>query len=159
MIDLKRIYESGNQQTLVNFSDLSYSPAGTGSSATQPSSQPIIRLPDPQFMLECGCRLCGGLEVPQRPYQPIQLSSDLCHHSGETLYFSKGGCGLPVLDAVQNRLSGLEGGDDLVFTDAAVSTFSLRIEVSCSFRPVSEVEPLTPWLSGRGTPRGQGRYV
>jgi hypothetical protein len=97
--------------------------------------------------------------VPQRPYQPIQLSSDICLHNGETLYFSKGGCGLPVLDAVKNRLSGLEGGDNLVFTDATVSTFSLRIEVSCSFHSASGAGPLTPWLSGRGTLRGQERYA
>lgn len=89
----------------------------------------------------------------------MQLSSDLCLHNGETLYFSKGGCGLPVLDAVRNRLSGLEGGDDLVFTDAAVSTFSLRIEVSFSFRYAWGAELLTPWLSGRGTLPGRERYA
>jgi hypothetical protein len=35
-----------------------------------------------------------------------------------------------LVDAVQNRLSGLVGGDDLMFVDTLVSTFSLRIEVS-----------------------------
>lgn len=73
--------------------------------------------------------------MPQRSYQPIQLSPGLVHRRGETLSFSKGGCGVRVVDAVRNRLSGLVGGDDLMFMDAVVSTFSLRIEVSYSFGP------------------------
>ena len=72
--------------------------------------------------------------MPQRAYKPIQLSPDLCLRSGETIYLSKGGCGIRVIDAVGNRLSGLVGGDDLMFVNTTVSTFSLRIEVSCSSR-------------------------
>lgn len=72
--------------------------------------------------------------MPQRAYKPIQLPPDLCLQSGETLCFSKGGCGIRVIDTVKNCLSGLVGGDDLMFINTTVSTFSLRIEVSCSFR-------------------------
>jgi len=72
--------------------------------------------------------------VPQRLYQSVQTSPNLDHRSdGETLGFSKGGCGVRVIDAIENRLSGLVGGDDLMFVRAAVSTFSLRIEVGYSF--------------------------
>ena len=67
--------------------------------------------------------------MPQRPYNPVHPSSGFCHLDGETLSFSKGGCGIHVIDAINNRLSGLLGGDDLVFVNTAVSTFSLRIEV------------------------------
>ena len=48
---------------------------------------------------------------------------------GEIVTFSKGGCGIPLRDAVENRLSGLVGGDDLMFDGFNVSAFSLRIEV------------------------------
>lgn len=48
---------------------------------------------------------------------------------GETVTFSKGGCGIPLRDAVDNRLSGLVGGDDLMFDGFNVTAFSLRIEV------------------------------
>jgi len=47
---------------------------------------------------------------------------------GEVVVFSKGGCGIPLKDAVENRLSGLVGGDDLMFDGFNVSAFSLRIE-------------------------------
>ena len=70
--------------------------------------------------------------MPQRAYGPVQLLPYI--RSGETLCFSKGGCGIRVIDAANNRLSGLVGGDDLMFMNTTVSTFSLRIEVSCSFR-------------------------
>ena len=56
---------------------------------------------------------------------------------GETISFSKGGCGIPLRDAVENRLSGLVGGDDLMFDGFNVSAFSLRIEVgSCVSIPI-----------------------
>lgn len=48
---------------------------------------------------------------------------------GERVTFSKGSCGIPLRDAVDNRLSGLVGGDDLMFDGFNVSAFSLRIEV------------------------------
>ena len=53
---------------------------------------------------------------------------------GEIVPFSKGGCGIPLRDAVENRLSGLVGGDDLMFDGFNVSAFSLRIEVSPAFQ-------------------------
>lgn len=90
-----------------------------------------IHPPGSRLPLKCGCGLCGGLEVPQRAYGPVQLLPYI--QSGETLCFSKGGCGIRVIDAAKNRLSGLVGGDDLMFMNTTVSTFSLRIEV-CSFR-------------------------
>ena len=85
--------------------------------------------PGPALPPRCSCGLCEGLRVPQRPYIPAQMSPDLDQQNGETLTFSKGGCGICLVDAVQNRLSSLVGGDDLVFVDSPVSTFSLRIEV------------------------------
>ena len=98
--------------------------------------------------------------MPQRSYQPVQLSPGLFHRTGETLSFSKGGCGVRVVDAVRNRLSGLVGGDDLMFMDTAVSTFSLRIEVSYSFRlHVGGWGVDSLWLSGRGTVCGREKYV
>jgi len=112
----------------MGFSNLPYPPRDLSSSEMLPPSysihSPSFRLPP-----ECDCGLCGGLEVPQRPYNPAHLPPDLCHRDREILSFSKGGCGIRVVDAVSNRLSGLVGGDDLVFVNTAVSTFSLRIEV------------------------------
>ena len=58
---------------------------------------------------------------------------------GERVTFSKGSCGIPLRDAVDNRLSGLVGGDDLMFDGFNVSAFSLRIEVC----PI----PIPPQLS------------
>lgn len=86
-----------------------------------------------RFNLQCDCGLCNGLEVPQRAYVPVQLGSDAYQRDRETLSFSKGGCGVRLVDAVTNRLSGLVEGDDLMFPEAIVSTFSLRIEVSNRF--------------------------
>ena len=142
----------------MDFPNLHYTSTGPGSSAMLSTSQPI-HPPGPRLPLECSCGLCGGLEVPQRAYKPIQLSPDLCLPSGETLCFSKGECGIRVIDAVKNRLSGLVGGDDLMFMNATVSTFSLRIEVSCSSVSMSGVGVLTLWPSGRGTVCGQERCV
>jgi len=48
---------------------------------------------------------------------------------GELITFSKGGCGIPLRDALENRLSGLVGGDDPMFDGFNVSAFSLRIKV------------------------------
>ena len=92
--------------------------------------------------------------MPQRPYKPVQLSADLCLRNGETVCFSKGGCGIRVIDAVNSNLNGLVGGNDLIFANTAVSTFSLRIEVSCSFG-MSGARVLNLRLSGRGTVCGQ----
>ena len=97
--------------------------------------------------------------MPQRPYQPIQSSPDPGHWNGETLSFSKGGCGIRVLDAAENRLSGLVGGDDFMFVDTAVSTFSLRIEVRCSFGLQVGSWRIDPCHSGRGTVCGRERCV
>jgi len=76
----------------------------------------------------CGCGLCLLQEVPQRRYQSTQISGDGDSRIGETVNFSKGGCGIPMRDAVENRLSGLVGGDDPMFDGFNVTAFSLRIE-------------------------------
>lgn len=77
----------------------------------------------------CTCGLCRLPEVPQRRYQSTQISGDTDSRIGETVTFSKGGCGISLRDAVENRLSGLVGGDDPMFYDFNVTAFSLRIEV------------------------------
>ena len=77
----------------------------------------------------CGCGFCRLPEVPQRRYRSTQISMENSSRIGETVTFSKGGCGIPLRDAVENRLSGLVGGDDLMFDGFNVSAFSLRIEV------------------------------
>ena len=82
----------------------------------------------PPFPL-CCCGFCQLREVPQRRYQSTQISMEGDTRIGETVTFSKGGCGIPLRDAVENRLSGLVGGDDLMFDGFNVSAFSLRIEV------------------------------
>lgn len=76
----------------------------------------------------CRCGFCRLPEVPQRRYQSTQISGDADSRIGETVTFSKGSCGIPLRDAVENRLSGLVGGDDLMFYDFNVTAFSLRIE-------------------------------
>lgn len=76
----------------------------------------------------CNCGLCRLPEVPQRRYQSTQISGDSDSRIGETVTFSKGGCGIRLRDAIENRLSGLVGGDDLMFYDFNVTAFSLRIE-------------------------------
>ena len=86
----------------------------------------------PQISL-CGCGLCLLPEVPQRRYQSTQISGDVDSRIGETVTFSKGGCGIPLRDAVENRLSGLVGGDDPMFDGFNVTAFSLRIEVRPPF--------------------------
>lgn len=83
-------------------------------------------IPSPPHL--CACGLCRLPEVPQRRYQSTQISGDADSRIGEMVTFSKGGCGILLRDAVENRLSGLVGGDDLMFYDFNVTAFSLRIE-------------------------------
>ena len=90
----------------------------------------------PAFPL-CCCGFCQLRVVPQRRYQSTQISMEGDSRIGEVVAFSKGGCGIPLKDAVENRLSGLVGGDDLMFDGFNVSAFSLRIEV----RPVISILP------------------
>jgi hypothetical protein len=76
------------------------------------------------------CGVCGAAEVPQRHYRSAPLSPDLTYENGEVIIFSKNGdCGVPIVDAADYRLSDLLGGDDSIFANTAVSTFSVRIEV------------------------------
>lgn len=75
------------------------------------------------------CGVCGAIEVPQRIYRSTPLSPDSTYENGEAIIFSRGECGVPIVDASEGRLSDLLGGDDLMFADTAVSTFSVRIEV------------------------------
>lgn len=128
IVDLEPIYDSDNQQAPVGPSDLPYVPQVFGTPDVISAYRSAHAL-GPPLPPRCGCGLCGGLKVPQRPYTPVQMSPDLSQRSRETLTFSKGGCGIRLVEAAQNRLSGLVRGDDLVFVDAPVSTFSLRIEV------------------------------
>jgi len=76
----------------------------------------------------CCCGFCQLRVVPQRRYQSTQISMEGDSRIGEVVAFSKGGCGIALSDAVENRLSGLVGGDDLMFDGFNVSAFSLRIE-------------------------------
>lgn len=92
----------------------------------QPWITPAI-VPSPATV--CGCGFCQLVEVPQRRYQSTQISMEADSRIGETVTFSKGGCGILLRDAIDNRLSGLVGGDDLMFDGFNVSAFSLRIEV------------------------------
>jgi len=75
------------------------------------------------------CGVCGAIDVPQRPYRSVLSSPDQTYKKREVIMFSRGGCGVPIADAAENRLSGLLGGNELVFVGATVSTFSIRIEV------------------------------
>jgi hypothetical protein len=77
----------------------------------------------------CRCDLCRLPKVPQRRYRSTRVSIETNSRIGEIITFSKGGSDVPLRDAVENRLSGLEGGDDLMFDGFNVSAFSLRIEV------------------------------
>jgi len=95
-----------------------------------PSTNPTIMQPPTSV---CGCGLCRLPEVPQRPYQSTQISVESGSKIGEIVTFSKGGCGIPLRDAIENRLSGLVGGDDIMFDGFNVSAFSLRIEVRPAF--------------------------
>lgn len=81
--------------------------------------------------VHCGvCGVCGAAEIPQRHYRSAPLSPDPTYENGEVITFSGGGdCGVNIVDAAEYRLSNLFGGDDLMFVNATVSTFSVRIEV------------------------------
>lgn len=105
-------------------------PAATFDSSASTLVKPTM-IPPPAPL--CGCGLCLLPEVPQRRYQSTQISGDADSRIGETVTFSKGACGIPLRDAVENRLSGLVGGDDPMFDGFNVTAFSLRIEV----RPLS----------------------
>jgi len=96
-----------------------------------PLADPII-MPPPASV--CGCGFCRLPEVPQRPYQSTQISVESGSKIGEIVTFSKGGCGILLRDAIENRLSGLVGGDDIMFDGFNVSAFSLRIEVRPAFQ-------------------------
>ena len=96
-------------------------------SSPSSSHKPTIISPPASL---CSCGLCMLQEVPQRRYQSTQISGDADSRIGETVTFSKGACGIPLRDAVENRLSGLVGGDDPMFDGFNVTAFSLRIEVS-----------------------------
>ena len=97
------------------------------------------------------CGLCGTIEVPQRQYRSAPLSPDPAYENGGVIVFSKGGgCGVPIVDASEYRLADLLGGDDLMFADTTVSTFSVRLEVRMSVvigmhRRLIEVSFLTQW--------------
>lgn len=82
----------------------------------------------------CGCGFCQLPEIPQRPYQSTHIAMEAGSRVGEIVTFSKGRCGIPLRDAIENRLSGLVGGDDTMFHGFNVSAFSLRIEVSPAFQ-------------------------
>ena len=103
------------------------------SAPSTPVNQTII-VPPVSF---CGCGFCRLPEIPQRPYQSAHISMETGSRVGEIITFSKGRCGIPLRDAVENRLSGLVGGDDTMFHGFSVSTFSLRIEVRLTFQPPS----------------------
>ena len=105
------------------------------------------------------CGVCGAIEVPQRPYRSALLFSDPTYENEEVIVFSQGRCGVSIVDAFEGRISGLFGGDDLMFADTAVSTFSIRIEVrtSSQFRTITLGAKLGFLRSGRGTRCGMGR--
>lgn len=129
MIEPEHVYGSEDRRATAGFPELLHSPVISGTPAMM-SPLDLVHTPGPPLPLGCPCGLCGGPEVPQRPYIPAQMSPSLGQRNGETLNFSKGGCGVLLVDALRNRLSGLIGGDDLMFVDAPVATFSLRIQVS-----------------------------
>ena len=106
-------------------------PLSMTAQALSPLTNPMIISPPASV---CGCGFCRLPEVPQRPYQSTQISMESGSKIGEIVTFSKGGCGIPLRDAIENRLSGLVGGDDIMFDGFNVSAFSLRIEVSPAFR-------------------------
>ena len=78
---------------------------------------------------------------------------------GEVVAFSKGGCGIPLRDAVENRLSGLVGGDDLMFDGFNVSAFSLRIEVCLVISILPTMSANLQIHSGPAIRSGLARYV
>lgn len=95
-----------------------------GATTTHPATVMPITFP----AIHCGA--CGAIEVPQRQYRSAPLSPDPTYDRGEFIAFSKGGgCGVPIVEASEYQLSDLLGGEDLMFVDTAVSTFSVRIEV------------------------------
>lgn len=101
-------------------------PTSIGGILTRPIVTPII-----PPAVHCG--LCGAVEVPQRQYRSAPLTPDPAYENGGVIVFSKGGgCGVPIVEAADYRLADLLGGDDLMFADTTVSTFSVRLEVRMS---------------------------
>lgn len=114
----------------------------------------------PPSFSPCCCGFCQLREVPQRRYQSTQISMEGDSRIGETVTFSKGGCGIPLRDAVENRLSGLVGGDDLMFDGFNVSAFSLRIEVCHLFLFSSFIGANLPFtVAGLSTLDWQGTRI
>ena len=98
--------------------------------ALQPVIDPTVT---PVVFPAVHCGVCGAIEVPQRQYRSAPISPDPTYDNGEVIVFSKGGgCGVPIVDAAEYRMPDLLGGDDPMFVDIAVSTFSVRIEVRAS---------------------------
>jgi hypothetical protein len=126
----EHFYEPMERGHSLELQNISYSPQASSTTGVMDLSH-LIPPPGPPLTPHCGCGLCGGLAVPQRPYVLAQVPPNLFQQNPETLNFSKGGCGVRVVDAMANRLSGLVGGDDLMFSDASVTTYSLRVEVGC----------------------------
>jgi len=100
---------------------------------TFPPPTPVNPTDIPPPISFCTCGFCRLPEVPQRLYQSAHISMEPGSRIGELITFSKGGCGILLRDAIENRLSGLVGGDDLMFHGFNVSAFSLRITVSPTF--------------------------
>jgi hypothetical protein len=101
-------------------------PTATPTFSPPTSVNPTI---NPPPVSVCRCDLCLLPEVPQRRYRSTRVSIETNSRIGEIVTFSKGGSGVPLRDAIENRLSGLEDGDDLMFDGFNVSAFSLRVEV------------------------------
>ena len=128
--DFEHVYESMERGPSLELQNVPYSPQASSTMGVMAISH-ITPPPGPPLTPRCFCGLCGGPIVPQRPYALAQVPPNIFQQNPETLSFSKGGCGVRVVDAVANRLSGLVGGDDLMFFDATVTTYSLRVEVGC----------------------------
>ena len=102
--------------------------SASGPNPPQPSAaHPTILAPIIPPAVHCGT--CRAIEVPQRLYRSAPLSSDPTYENGEVIVFSQSGCGVSIVDASEGRVSDLFRGDDPMFVDTTVSTFSVRIEV------------------------------
>ena len=106
---------------------------------------------DTKVVDSCICGCGGGACVPQR--------IDTRHVPRETISFNVNGkCGYPLVDALREQYTGLDGKGDKMFADCK-SYISLSFEVRPSIRRHHSMTVSNPVCSGYRMRSGQARLV
>jgi len=113
----------------------------------------MITPKDTTVVDSCICGCAGGACIPQR------TDTSPLHVPQETILFNTNGkCGYPLVDALQERYTGLGGRDDTMFVDCK-SYISLGFEVRPSNHRHYSMMVSNPVCSGYRMRSGWGRSV